>query len=97
MFTLVFTDTAKKQLKKLKGSNTYQKQYNAVCKTLKYLADDPRHPGLQTHKFESLSLKAGLSVFEAYAENKTSSAFIIFFSYGPGEKEITVLSIIKHP
>lgn len=34
---------------------------------------------------------------EAYAENKTPAAYRIFWHYGPGQDEITVIAIIPHP
>jgi hypothetical protein len=34
---------------------------------------------------------------EADAENKTPAAYRIFWHYGPGQDEITVIAIIPHP
>jgi len=36
-------------------------------------------------------------VFEAYAENRTSAAFRVFFCYGPERNEITITAITPHP
>ena len=36
-------------------------------------------------------------VFEAYAENNTPGAYRIFWYYGPGKNQITILAITPHP
>lgn len=61
-----------------------------------FLANDPRHPGLNTHKYDSLSGPTAEPVFEAYAENKTPGAYRVFWYYGPGN-EITLVSVTPHP
>lgn len=58
---------------------------------------NPRHPGLNTRKYSSLVGANGEEVFEAYAENKTSAAYRIFWYYGPGKNVITIISITPHP
>jgi len=96
-FALKFTDEAVSNLKRLEEDNSLAKRFKAVRKALAYLETNPRHPGLNTHKFTSLSGPKGEEVFEAYAENKTSAAYRIFWFYGPEKKEITVLAITPHP
>ena len=96
-FALKFTDEAVSNLKRLEEDNSLAKRFIAVRKALAYLETNPRHPGLNTHKFTSLSGPKGEEVFEAYAENKTSAAYRIFWFYGPEKKEITVLAITPHP
>ncbi|MCX6880549.1 MAG: hypothetical protein NTW21_43100 [Verrucomicrobia bacterium] len=56
-----------------------------------------KHPGLNTHKYSSLKVLGGEDIFEAYAENKTPAAWRIFWHYGPGKKQITILTITPHP
>jgi len=36
-------------------------------------------------------------VFAAYAQNRTPGAYRIFWCYGPGKKDITILAITPHP
>jgi hypothetical protein len=64
---------------------------------LAYLESNPRHPGLNTHKFTSISGPNGEDIFEAYAENQTPGAYRIFWFYGPGKNVITVVAITPHP
>ena len=96
-FSLKFTDEAESQLKSLEDNGELAKRLKAVRKALGYLENNPRHPALATHKYASLSGLNGAEVFEAYAENQTPSAYRIFWHYGPGKKEITVVAITPHP
>jgi hypothetical protein len=68
-----------------------------VRRTLALLEANPRHPGLQTHEYKSLTGPGGRKVFEAYAERKTPAAFRIFWHYGPDKGQITVVAIVPHP
>jgi len=56
-----------------------------------------RHRGLNTHEYKSLHGAQGEKVFEAYAESKTPAAYRVFWHYGPGKNEITILAITSHP
>ena len=97
IFFLSFTPTAKKSLKELKESARLVKRFKSVSKALKYLAENPRHPSLQTHQYFSLSGPGGEKVFEAYAEQDTPAAYRIFFYYGKGRGQIVVFAITPHP
>lgn len=96
-FVLAFTPTAKNALKELKEDSGLHKRYQAVKKALKFLSENPRHPGLQTHKYSSIKGPNGQEVFEAYAEQKTPAAYRIFFYYGPSKGIITVFAVTPHP
>lgn len=97
MFQLHVTDTAARQLAELKANPHQKKQKQAVGKALKFLAANPRHPGLQTHEYSSLRGPNGEKVFEAYAEQNTPAAWRIFWFYGPGKSAITVIAVTPHP
>ena len=71
--------------------------FEGLSKALRFLETNPRHPGLNTHKFNSLKGPGGEEVFEAYAENRTPAAYRIFWHYGPGQDVITVVAITPHP
>lgn len=96
-FALKFSTQAEADLKSLENDNSLLKRLKAVRKALGYLETNPRHPGLNTHKYSSLSGPNGEDVFEAYAENKTPAAYRIFWFYGPDKKEITIVAITPHP
>ena len=97
MFELQWTDEAKATYKLLKGNPSEKARYRAVKKTIKLLAENPRHPSLQTHPFLSLNGPNGEKVFEAYAQQKTSAAYRVFWYYGPSKGEMTVFAITPHP
>ena len=96
-FKLLFTPEAESQLKELEKDKGLQKRLKAVRKALAYLESNPRHQGLNTHKYFLLRGMNGEEIFEAYAENKTSTAYRIFWHYGPKKKEITIAAITPHP
>ena len=96
-FSLVFTPEAATDLRELQSEPGLAKRYKAVRKTLGYLESNPRHPSLQTHEFKSLSSKGGGKVFEAYAEQRTSAAYRVFWRYGPGKGRIPIVAITPHP
>jgi len=96
-FELLFTDQADADFTALEADAGLAKRLKAVRKALGLLETNPRHPGLNTHKFSSLKGPGGEEVFEAYAENKTPAAWRIFWYYGPNKKQITILAITPHP
>lgn len=96
-FRLRFTDQAKSDFEALASDPALLKQFKAVRKALGYLETNPRHPGLNTHKYSSLAGANGKEIFEAYAENRTPAAYRIFWHYGPGKETITVIAITPHP
>lgn len=96
-FKLKFTEEAEAQLKKLEADRGLAKRLKAVRKTLALLEHNPRHPSLRTHEYLTLTQRRGMKVFEAYAESKTPAAYRVFWEYGPGKGEITIISITPHP
>jgi hypothetical protein len=88
--------SAKKGKKK---SSRQQGTFRQVCKTLDFLRQNPRHPSLAIHEYESLEnpYDAKEKVFEAYEQNNTPGAYRVFWCYGPGPKQITILAITPHP
>lgn len=73
--------------------------FKQVEKCIRLLLSDPRHPGLQTHEFTSVThpYDSEEKVFEAYAQHKTPSAYRVFWCYGPERGEITIIAITPHP
>ena len=96
-YFLSFTPSVKQSLQELKNSAHLEKRFKAVSKALKYFAEDPRHPSLQTHQYFSLFSSAGDKVFEAYAEQDTPVAYRIFSYSCPRRGEIVVFAITPHP
>ena len=97
MFEIFLTDHARYQLDSLKTNKSLKKRYKAVKKAIEYLSLDPRYKSLKTHEFTSLKGLGGEKVFEAYAEQSTPAAYRIFWCYGPGKSQITIIAITPHP
>ena len=96
-FSLQFTPEAQANLRALEAGPALRKRLKAVRKTLGLMETNLRHPGLQTHEFHSLTGANGEKVFEAYAESRTPGAYRVFWHYGPGKGELTILAITPHP
>ena len=96
-FSLVFTAAAAEHLEQLERDRGLAKRLKAVRKTLARLETDPRHPGLQSHEFKSLSGVQGVKVFESYAEQDTPAAYRVFWHYGPEKGQVTIIAITSHP
>ena len=96
MFEIFLTDEAKNQLE-LKKDKGLGKRYNAVRKAIRFLSENPRHKSLKTHEFTSLIGPKGEKIFEAYAEQSPPAAYRIFWYYGPGRNQMTILAIAPHP
>lgn len=96
-FQLKFTKEADDNLSALEANKGLVKRLKAVRKALGYLEKNPRHPGLNTHKFNSIAGENGEEIFEAYAENQTPAAYRLFWHYGPGKGVITIVAITPHP
>lgn len=73
--------------------------FKQVKKAIDTLLSNPRHPSLNTHKFDAIEnpYKKGDPVFEAYAQNNTPSAYRLFWCYGPNNGDITIIAITPHP
>jgi hypothetical protein len=102
-FVLKYTQEAQMQFEELSNSKSLKKRFKAVRKSLRFLGENPAHPSLNTHKYDSIKGPDDVEVFEAYAENKTAAAYRIFWCYYPPKKKtdkvgtITVLAITPHP
>jgi hypothetical protein len=94
-FRLVLTSEANAILDQLAIADP--KKHKKVLKTLGFMEVNLRHPGLKTHKYDSLKGPNDADVFEAYVENRTPGAYRVFWCYGPDPAEITILTITPHP
>ncbi len=97
MFELIFTPQADEDFREIENNPAQKNTLKALRKTLGFMEANPRHPSLNTHEFTLLRGPNGEKVFEAYAQQKTPDAYRIFWYYGPGRKQITIVAIIPHP
>jgi hypothetical protein len=71
--------------------------YKKWSKALRFLSQNPRHRGLGSHEIDALSRRYGEKVWQSYLENDTPAAGRLFWVYGPGKAEITVIGLEPHP
>ena len=79
------------------ASKDEEKLYKQMGKAMRLLADNPRHPGLQSHEISALSARYGMKVWESYLENNVPKAGRIFWAYGPEKGDITIIGMEPHP
>lgn len=97
-FTILLTPQAQSDLAALARDSGLAKRLKATRKTLGLLElHGPRYPGLQSHRYDSLQGAHGEEVWESSVEQRTAAAYRIFWHYGPGPREITILAITAHP
>lgn len=78
-------------------SKTDAQLYKKWGNALKKLSEDPTYPSLKTHEITPLSRRYGMKVWQSYLENKNSDAMRMYWVYGPGKEEITVIGLEPHP
>lgn len=82
-----------------KKSSRQEGLFKQVKKCIDLLLENPRHPGLHTHEFKSERnpYSKDEKVLEAYAQQKTPTAYRFFWCYGPEQGQITIITITSHP
>lgn len=96
-FKIRYAPSAESELIKLRDDHSKKAVFKAVYKSLSLMGINLRHPSLNTHKYDEITGPNGEDVFESYAQNNTPGAYRIFWFYGPGKKEITIIAITPHP
>jgi hypothetical protein len=94
-YILEYTAEAEKVIKDLQ-SPQYQAKLKKVRKALRLLRDPgPSHPGLNSHRYQSVPGPGGAALWESYVENRTS-AWRIWWICGDAD-EIIIVTIGPHP
>jgi hypothetical protein len=79
------------------------KLWKKLAKTVLLLSSNPRHNSLQSHEIDDLTRRYGkimgkpCKVWQSYLENNTPAAGRLFWVYGPGKAEITIVGLEPHP
>lgn len=94
-FRLLFPPLAETQLVDLKARNPTK--YRRVLKCLGLVERDPKYPGLNSKRYKSLDGRHNEPIWESYVENNTPGAYRVFWHYGPGKDELTIVAITPHP
>lgn len=76
---------------------TDRTKWKRVNKALRLLADDPRHPSLNAHKWDILrgDGPSGEDIWTAYVENHTPSAWRLFYFFPKTERGTIVLVSVE--
>ena len=96
MYKIEYTKEAENNLRDLKKKGDIAK-LKKIKDAISKIQQDPRHPGLHTHKYQSFQTKNGEDVFQSYVENHTPSSYRIFWYYGPQSGIITIIAVTPHP
>ena len=81
-----------------KGKTANPARAKKIAKTIKHLETNPTdHPGLHSHRYDSLDDAFGEKVWESYVENDTHGAWRIWWYFGPNEGDLTVVDLGPHP
>ena len=94
-FLISHSIPASKVLAILQRNNS--RKYKKVINTLGLLSRNSKHPGLNSHKVQDVTVPGGEEVWESYVENETPGAWRVFWYYGPDTGTITVFAITPHP
>lgn len=85
-------------LQRLTADAGLAKQRKAVLKALGLMEKDLRSRSLKTHKVKGVKCPHKSDLFEAYAQNRTSGAWRIFWCHDPADKTILcIVDICPHP
>ena len=78
-------------------SKDEEKLYKKWGKAMNLLANDPHYPGLRSHEIATLTRRYGEKVWQSYLENRNPQAARMYWVYGPGKNEITIIGLEPHP
>lgn len=92
-----FWDNLEQKIKAKSASKKEIELFKKLVSCFKKLSTDPRYPSLCTHDIEALTKRYNLKVWESYVENNKPAAERIFWVYGPGREDITVIGLEPHP
>lgn len=89
-FTLLYAAEAQRVIRDLATKAQCADKLKKVRKALRLLQEmGPTYPGLNSHRYSSVKGPNGEEVWESYVENRTPSAWRIWWIYGPPEDTIT--------
>ncbi len=77
--------------------------FKQITKAIGFLSSNPRHNSLNSHEINELSdryskiLGYKCKVWQSYLENNTPGAGRLYWIYGPGKAEISIIGLEPHP
>jgi mRNA-degrading endonuclease YafQ of YafQ-DinJ toxin-antitoxin module len=74
-----------------------QIKYRKILKTVRLLRDEgPGYPGLESHKYQSLTGPQGEDLWESYVENKTPGAWLLSWCYSKQPDTLILVTVGPH-
>ena len=95
-FELILSTDAKDQIQAIMDDGSKEGLQKQMKKAFRFLAENPNHPGLQSHPIQQFEKIFGGKVFSSYVQNHTPQAHRILWLYGPKPKQITIVAVIPH-
>ena len=92
-----FWTDLKQKVRSGTATRSEQQLFSKMGKAMRLIANDPRHPGLNTHEITELSARYEFRVWQSYIENRTPAAGRLYWAYGPGQDDITIMGVEPHP
>ena len=90
-FRLHLTETIREQIKAVSQDPAQAGLEFQLKAAITKLAHHPKFKGLNSHKYDSLNERYGKEVWESYVQNNTPGAWRLFWFYGVGKDEITLV------
>ena len=90
-------ETLTQKIKSQKADKNEAILFKKLASCFKKLSLDPKYPGLVTHDIEALSKRYKRRVWQSYLENNKPAAGRVFWVYGPGKEDITIIGLEPHP
>lgn len=95
-YILKYTPEAEKVIEDLQRPR-HTAKLKKVRKTLRLLQNiGPGRPGLNSHRYQSVPGPGGAALWASYVENKTPSAWRIWWIHGEPD-EIIIVTVGPHP
>jgi hypothetical protein len=77
--------------------------FKQITKAINLLSTNPKHNGLSSHEINILTIRFSKKtghkcrVWQSYLQNNTPSAGRLYWCYGPGKNDITIIGLEPHP
>ena len=98
MQEIMITAAAQKELSAVAtGRRADPIRAKKLRKAINTLANNPNHPGLHSHRYTSLDNAFDAPIWQSYVENHSPAAWRVWWFYGPGPEQITIVAIGPHP
>ena len=97
-FSVLAAETFLHTVISLAASPAHRARLKKIRKAQRFLEQQgPSYPGFNTHQIRDRQGPFGEPVYQSYVENRSPGAWRLWWMYGPGTDEITLLDVGPHP